>query len=57
MKCVKCTGKMFLDRTFSDNKNFELYCMMCGTRKFISKTGRFGQWLEKQEEKLLQGQI
>ena len=53
MKCMKCSGKMFLDRTFSDNKNFEVYCMMCGMRKFISKSGKFGAWLEKQEARRL----
>ena len=53
MKCGKCGGKLFLDRTFSDNKNFEIYCMMCGVRKFVSKSGRFGQWLANQEARRL----
>jgi hypothetical protein len=49
MKCMKCGGKLFVDRTFSDNRNLEVYCIMCGVRKFISKNGRFGAWLMKQE--------
>jgi DNA-directed RNA polymerase subunit RPC12/RpoP len=50
VKCQKCSGKMFLDRTFSDNENYEIYCMMCGVRKFISKKTGFGAWLQKVEE-------
>lgn len=49
MNCNKCNGRVFLDRVFSDNKNFETYCIMCGDRKFISKNTEFGQWLEKME--------
>lgn len=49
MKCGKCTGKVFLDRTFSDNRNFEVYCVMCGDRKFIGKETSFGLWLERME--------
>lgn len=49
MKCSKCSGKLFLDRTFSDNENFEVYCIMCGLRRFISKKTEFGTWLAKRE--------
>jgi len=49
MKCTKCSGKLFLDRTFTDNKAFEIYCIMCGIRMFISKETRFGQWLTAKE--------
>lgn len=47
---------MFLDRVFSDNKNFETYCVLCGDRKFISKETPLGQWLA-QKEKALDGSL
>lgn len=50
MNCQKCSGRVFLDRTFSDNKNFELYCVMCGDRQFVSKDMELGQWLGKMEQ-------
>lgn len=50
MKCMKCSGRVFLDRVFSDNKNFETYCVMCGDRKFISKESGLGAWLAKKEQ-------
>ena len=49
MTCGKCGGRMFLDRIFSDNKNHETYCMLCGERKFIQKSSEFGQWLTNME--------
>lgn len=50
MICKKCSGKILVDRTFTDNRNIEVYCIMCGVRKFVSKNGKFGKWLTKQEE-------
>jgi hypothetical protein len=47
--CKKCTGRVFIDRVFTDNRNFELYCIMCGDRKFITKRSELGKWLAKQE--------
>lgn len=49
MTCMKCSGKMYLDRTFSDNENFEVYCISCGIRKFVNKKTEFGKWLAKME--------
>lgn len=49
MNCKRCEGRVFLDRVFSDNKNFELYCIMCGDRRFVSKDTELGKWLEKME--------
>lgn len=49
MKCRKCNGRVFLDRIFTENKNFETYCILCGHREFISKDTEFGKWLTKQE--------
>ena len=50
MKCRKCTGRVLLDRVFTENKNFEVYCIMCGDRKFIDKGSELGTWLSKQEQ-------
>jgi predicted nucleic acid-binding Zn-ribbon protein len=49
MKCKRCNGRLFLDRVFSDNKNYELSCIQCGDRKFIRKDSELGQWLTKKE--------
>lgn len=58
MQCKRCNGRVFLDRTFSDNKNFELFCMLCGDRRFVSKNSELGQWLEKMEsERMLAGSL
>lgn len=53
MNCNRCkTGKMFLDRVFSDNVSFEASCLHCGHREFIRKDTELGQWLNKREVKL-----
>lgn len=49
MKCKKCSGRVFLDRVFSDNKNFETSCIICGDRRFIGKETELGVWLTKME--------
>lgn len=49
MKCRKCNGRVFLDRIFTENKNFETSCLLCGDRRFIDKGSEFGQWLTKME--------
>lgn len=51
MKCRKCNGRTFLDRVFSDNKNFETACLICGDRRFISKDTEFGKWLAQMEQR------
>jgi len=51
MDCKRCNGRVFLDRVFSDNKNYELYCILCGDRVFVSKDTELGTWLHKMETK------
>lgn len=51
MTCRRCGGRTFLDRIFSDNKNYETYCLLCGDRRFIQKSSEFGQWLVAMEQK------
>lgn len=50
MNCAKCSGRMFVDRTFSENKNYELFCIICGARTFINKNTEFGRWLHQKEK-------
>lgn len=52
MKCRRCSGRVFLDRVFSDNKNFETSCILCGDRMFIAKETELGRWLTKKEQAL-----
>jgi ribosomal protein S27AE len=33
--CGKCGGKVFVDLTFTDNRNFETFCLRCGNRNFV----------------------
>jgi predicted nucleic acid-binding Zn-ribbon protein len=51
IKCVKCSGKMFVDRQYSSIMHLETYCIRCGNRKFYhppSDTTE-GQWILNQE--------
>lgn len=50
MQCSRCNGRVFLDRTFSENMNYETFCIICGDRQFIGRSTRLGRWLEEQEE-------
>ncbi len=54
MNCKRCTGRVFLDRIFSDNKNYETSCLICGDRRFIEKDSELGKWLAKKELALQQ---
>lgn len=53
MYCMKCHGRMFLDHVSVDNLNLEVYCVLCGDRKFVSKSTELGKWLLLNEEKLV----
>jgi DNA-directed RNA polymerase subunit RPC12/RpoP len=35
IKCNKCGGKVFVDLTFTENKNYETFCLRCGKRNFV----------------------
>lgn len=53
MNCERCkTGRLFLDRVFTDNTSFEVACLHCGDRKFISKNTELGQWLVQKERRI-----
>lgn len=38
-----------MDRIFSDNKNYEVYCILCGDRRYVGKETDLGIWLTKME--------
>ena len=51
MWCQKCSGRVFIDRVFSQKLHMELFCIMCGTRWMIDKeTSRLGKWLKAKEK-------
>ena len=50
MTCKKCSGRVFVDRVFSQKLHMELFCILCGRRWMINKdTSAFGRWLEKKD--------
>jgi len=52
MWCGKCSGRVFVDRVFSQKLHMELFCNMCGKRWMCDKeTSAFGKWLDKKEAK------
>jgi hypothetical protein len=52
MRCMKCKGRLFLDHVSADNRNLEVYCVLCGDRKFVSKSTELGKWLLLNEASL-----
>jgi hypothetical protein len=50
IKCNKCTGRVFVDRVYSQNLRVELFCIMCGKRWMVRRDNRFGSWIAKLEE-------
>lgn len=58
MDCRRCNGRVFLDRVFTDNKNYEASCLICGDREFIAKDSEKGQWLtEREKKRMLAGSL
>jgi hypothetical protein len=55
LSCKKCTGRVFVDRVYSQNLRVELFCGLCGKRWMIRRDNRFGAWLAKTEEILQHG--
>jgi predicted nucleic-acid-binding Zn-ribbon protein len=50
MWCIKCGGRVFVDRVFSQKLHMELFCIMCGKRWMVNKeTSAFGKWLDIKE--------
>jgi len=55
LKCKKCTGRVFVDRVYSQNLRVELFCIMCGKRWMVKRDNRFALWVAKKEETLQHG--
>ena len=54
MFCGRCSGRVFVDRVFSQKLHVELFCIMCGKRWMINKdTSALGRWLEQVEKNKL----
>ena len=50
MTCQRCSGRVFVDRVFSQKLHVELFCIMCGRRWMINKdTNALGRWLEQKD--------
>lgn len=50
MYCKKCTGRVMVDRVFSEKTHVELVCMLCGKRWMLDKAkNRLAAWLLKVE--------
>ena len=53
MYCKKCSGRVFVDRVFSSENRFDLFCIACGKRWFVKREGNaLGRWLTKVEKKV-----
>jgi len=50
MTCGKCSGRVFVDRVFSQKLHIELFCIMCGKRWMLNReTNRFAKWLDRRD--------
>lgn len=51
MKCLKCNGKVLVDRQYSTKEHLEIYCIVCGKRKFYHPpdSSKEGSWILQQE--------
>ena len=51
LHCIKCNGRVFLDRQFSSIDHMETFCIICGNRKFYHPPteSQEGKWLLQKE--------
>lgn len=51
IKCKKCFRKMLIDRVYNSVSHMEIYCLICGSRKFFHppSDSEEGRWLLKKE--------
>lgn len=51
---------MFIDRSFSEHNHLEVFCILCGSRKFyhnFDKKNGEGAWLWQMEQKRMAASI
>jgi DNA-directed RNA polymerase subunit RPC12/RpoP len=54
MKCGRCSGRVLIDRVFSQKLHMEVYCLNCGKRWMLDKEkSKIGRWLATREEAYL----
>jgi hypothetical protein len=53
MFCKKCSGRVFVDRVYSQNLRIEFFCVLCGKRWMIRRDNEFASWVAE-KEKLVQ---
>ena len=51
MKCLKCNGRVFIDRQYTTVGHIEIYCIVCGKRKFFHPpdASKEGKWILAKE--------
>jgi len=52
INCLRCKGKVFVDRIHSNSDHIETYCITCGNRKFYHPPSDSveGKWLLLKEK-------
>jgi DNA-directed RNA polymerase subunit RPC12/RpoP len=52
ISCIKCKSRMFIDRQYSSPMHLEVYCLYCGSRRFLNppESTAEGRWLLKKEQ-------
>ncbi|AVD99249.1 hypothetical protein SEA_BILLNYE_47 [Streptomyces phage BillNye] len=51
MYCKKCSGRVFVDRVYSDTQRVELFCSICGARWMLdTRKNKFAAWVLKKEK-------
>lgn len=50
LTCPKCSGKMFVDRVYTEESHLEVFCIMCGKRKMYDTTKDNIKWLVRLEK-------
>jgi len=51
IKCKKCSRYMMIDRVYTSLSHIEIYCFICGSRRFFHPPLESGEgtWLLKKE--------
>ncbi len=51
IRCKKCLRKMIIDRVYNSVSHMEIYCIICGSRRFFHppSDSKEGKWLLEKE--------
>jgi hypothetical protein len=51
VRCKKCTGRVFIDRVYTDGMRVELFCIICGARWMLdNRKSKFAAWVLRKEK-------